>query len=157
MPATEVNRNPVAPAEDAAPAIVEIDRALSGSPEDPHDDLAGPNGLRMEISPSMLRVLSTAAREIARGHSITILHDDHEPTTQQASDLLGVSRPDLVSVLEAGKIAFRRTGTHRRRLMRDLLAYNATRDTLRHEHFRELRRASEALGRSDDDERSSSS
>lgn len=151
MAATELSRDPVVPNEDEARAIQEIDMFLSKAPEDTHYYLADSNGRRSEISPSMFRVLSTAAREMARGHSITILHYDHELTTQQAAEVLGVSRPYLVGLLEAGKIAFHRTGTHRRVRMRDLLAYKTTRDTLRHEHLRELRRASDALGVYDDE------
>ena len=88
---------------------------------------------------------------MAQGHSITILHYDHELTTQQAAELLGVSRPYFVSVLEAGKVAYHMVGTHRRVYMRDLLAYKERRDTLRHEHLRELRRVSESLGLYDDE------
>lgn len=151
MPVVEVDRNPVVPDEQETQAIREIDRALSGSPEDTHYFLADSKGMKMEISPSMFRVLARAAREMAQGHSITILHYDHELTTQQAAELLGVSRPYLINMLESGKIAYHLTGTHRRILMRDLLAYKERRDTLRHEHLRELRRASEALGLYDDE------
>lgn len=150
MPVTEVDRNPVVPAAQEARAIQEIDRALSSAPDDTHYYLADSTGHQTEISPSIFRVLAKAAREMAQGHSITILHYDHELTTQQAAELLGVSRPYFVSVLEAGKVAYHMAGTHRRVYMRDLLAYKQRRDTLRHEHLRELRRVSESLGLYDD-------
>lgn len=150
MPTTEVDRNPVVPEEREAQAIQEIDRALSSAPGDTHY-LVDSEGHKMAISPSIFRVLAKAAREMAQGHSITILHYDHELTTQQAADLLGVSRPYFIGILEAGKIAYHMTGTHRRIYMRDLLAYKERRDTLWHEHLRELRRVSESLGLYEDE------
>jgi len=104
MAATAVDSNPVVPEASEVPAIQEIHRALSAPADGMRYYLADSAGHRLEISPSVFRVLTQAAREMSQGHSVTILHYDHELTTQQAADLLGVSRPYLISLLEGGQI-----------------------------------------------------
>lgn len=104
------------------------------------------NHIKIELPHALFRVLVNVANQLADGNSVAILHYEEELTTQQAADILRVSRPYLIKLLEDGRIQYHKTGSHRRIRMRDLLEYKNSRDTLRKANVSEMVRVSEALG-----------
>ena len=73
-------------------------------------------------------------------------------TTQQAADLLGVSRPYLIRLLEEGKIPYSKSGSHRRILYEDLMAFSKVQDAGRSQALNEFLRSSEEFGLYDFDD-----
>jgi excisionase family DNA binding protein len=92
----------------------------------------------VELPASAVKLLVQLLSEMAEGNAVTLIPIHAELTTQQAADLIGVSRPFLVKVLEEGRLPFRKVGTHRRILYSDLIAYRDKIDERRHKALDEL-------------------
>lgn len=82
----------------------------------------------------------------ARGEALEIESLPAEVTTGQAADLLGVSRPTVVSLIDRGDLPAHRIGTHRRLRLQDVLAYRARAREQRRAALDELTAVSEELG-----------
>lgn len=94
---------------------------------------------RVELPAEIYRVVRQVVEALQQGLAVTVAPQTQTLTTQQAAELLGVSRPTVIKLLDEGKMPFERSGTHRRILLRDLLAYRKQR---REEQYAALRATS---------------
>ncbi|MBI3970124.1 MAG: helix-turn-helix domain-containing protein [Chloroflexi bacterium] len=108
--------------------------------------LLAPNGESMRLPDPLYSLLVRAVRELARGKAVTVVSVDSDLTTQQAADLLSVSRPFLIKLLESGAIPFHLVGTHRRIRLKDVLAYRERRSQERRAALAEMAREAQELG-----------
>jgi excisionase family DNA binding protein len=92
-----------------------------------------------------VRLLGALLTELAKGNAVTLMPHHAELTTQEAADLLNVSRPYLVSLLENGQLPFHKVGTHRRVRFADLITYKRRRDADSEEALRALSALSQDL------------
>ncbi|MFI6480433.1 excisionase family DNA-binding protein [Nonomuraea sp. NPDC050663] len=112
-------------AQDAARAMRRIKDYLSAHPgADPirvTGELAGDEAL--VLPRDVVTMLAYMLTQLAEGRGVTAMPNHAELTTNQAADLLNVSRPYLIGLLEAGKIPYRLVGRHRRVRFEHLMAY----------------------------------
>ncbi len=80
------------------------------------------------LSPAVAKTLVEVLRHFSAGKSVTLVPVGATLTTQQAADLLNVSRPYLIKLLETGKVSFEKVGRHRRIPSAELFAYKKRRD-----------------------------
>ena len=139
-----------APAEQRAD-VAALSKALEGIAKPrksrrPRCKLVGPKGETLTVPESVFYVLERVAQVLARGDAITVVPVGKELTTQQAADLLNVSRQYLVRLLEAKRIPHTKTGKHRRLRIGDVLAFKERRDQDRRKTLDELTNLSEKFG-----------
>ena len=111
--------------------------ALLSQDEAPSTTLTGPDGEELVLPPEVFEVLRDVVTAMSQGQAVTVAPVHQRLTTQEAADLLGVSRPTLVKLLEDGEIPYEQPGRHRRVLLSEVLAYRQRRSV----------RAREALDR----------
>jgi len=100
----------------------------------------------ISIPVAAFRLLNSILTEMAKGNAVTLIPVHAELTTQQAADILNVSRPFLIEQLEKGVIPYRKVGTHRRVMFKDLMEYKQTMDHNRLKALEELSVIDQELG-----------
>lgn len=93
--------------------------------------LVSPAGERIEIPGSVFKVLREAVGLMSHGRAITLVPDNQVVTTQRAADVLGMSRPFFIKLLDSGVMAHHRVGNQRRVYLHDVLEYAKKRDKQR--------------------------
>jgi excisionase family DNA binding protein len=101
---------------------------------------------RIEVPVSALRMLVEILAQMAQGNAISFMPIHAELTTQQVADFLNVSRPHVVAMLEEGAIPYRKVGTHRRVLFKDLIEYRRRSSEAGQQAADELTRQAQELG-----------
>jgi excisionase family DNA binding protein len=142
---------PTLPSEADAVLAKETSRVLAS-----HIRNSDPMELRISDDPSpdgMVKLPLSAARmlvrileEMARGNAVTLIPVHAELTTQEAAEMLNISRPSLIQLLDEGKIDYRRVGTHRRVRFEGLMKYKRAAETARRVALEELAAYDQELG-----------
>ena len=134
-------REPIAAPEDDR-GLSEVEAQLMhGSVQ-----LLDAHGERMNLPEELRDLLLRGVHELRRGNRVSLLSFGRLLTTQQAAELLGMSRPYLVRLLERDELPYEMVGTHRRLRLDDVLAYRRARSEHRREILRELNRDADDLG-----------
>ena len=106
--------------------------------------LIGPNGQAEEVPAELYSVLREVLQHLKDGQGISLIPNDTLLTTQQASQLLNISRPYLYKLIDAGEIPFEQVGSHRRLRLCDV-------EDLRERRRAESRKALDAIAALEDD------
>ena len=106
----------------------------------------GEPGEVLSVPAPAMQLLANIRAEMAQGNAVTVTPIHEEITTQQAADLLNVSRPFFVQLLDEGAIPFRKVGTRRRVRLQDVMAYKRDLYEKRRQTLNELTAYDQELG-----------
>jgi excisionase family DNA binding protein len=147
-----VTLEPVQPDQEAiATADAALDRVRAYLARHP----TGPEKVRLRVQEdgdelvvprAAVELFAQILAHMAAGHGVSVVPGHAELTTQQAADLLNVSRPYLIGLLDAGEIEYRKVGKHRRVRASSLLAYLRRDDQSRRAAADELSALTQEMG-----------
>jgi excisionase family DNA binding protein len=129
------------------PNLDDLDQLLRSSQQ---IMVTAPGRTGVELPESVIEILRQAVGYMLQGKGVTLTPVHRNLTTQEAADLLGVSRPFLVELLAKKEIPFHLVGTHRRIYLEDLLRFRERRDKGRKEIINQMAR--EAMENGDYDQ-----
>jgi excisionase family DNA binding protein len=135
----------VLPPDDPAD-LARFARGLAAVPARTRARLVGPDGTEIEIPDDLYGILRDVVDALSQGMAISIAPHNTMLTTQEAADLLNISRPTLVRLLADGEIPHTMRGRHRRVMLRDVLAYQDRTRTERREALDQIAAEGEEAG-----------
>jgi excisionase family DNA binding protein len=139
-------REPILARDEERSRIEQLDNLYEQQPSAASIKVVGATGEEIELPESILTLLRQAVQVLARGDAVSIVPVQKELTTQQAADLLNISRQYLIRVLDRGEVPFHKVGTHRRLAFSDVMEYKRRRDSERLDGFDALTQLSQELG-----------
>ncbi len=107
---------------------------------------AGQEVATLDLPQAAAYLLTEMLKEMAAGNAVALIPVEIELSTQQAADLLKVSRPYLVDLVTNGTLPARMVGNQRRLPLKDVLAYKVATRAKRREALRELAALDQELG-----------
>lgn len=120
--ASKMRERTVMPPEEPA-RLLELLTALGARDRSVRPALTASDGTKVELPDELYAVLRDVIEALAHGLAITVATMHTVLTTSQAAEILGISRPTLVRLLESGEIPYDKPGRHRRVRLDDVLAY----------------------------------
>jgi excisionase family DNA binding protein len=131
----------VLPARDTA--LLDAAEAVLRSDGDVEISAAGES---VALPPELRKLLADVVKTMRRGQAVTLAPLGQQLTTQEAADLLGISRPTLIKLLEQGLIPYETPGRHRRLRLSDVLAFQELRQAEQRQILSDLAAESQDLG-----------
>ena len=136
-------RTPITSTTEEQAALQKIEQALQCAQP---ARFIGPQGETLDIPASLLQALRVVVADLQQGDAISIMTLHQALTTQEAAEILNVSRPYLIKILEEGAMPYTKVGTHRRIRLNDVLAYKKVRNIREREGLTELAQISQEFG-----------
>ena len=147
---TRIDSEPPLISDRDAQLAREASRALDGSAVGQRLKMqiveAGEPCPAIELPAAATTLLKTLLKEMAAGRPVTIVPVEAEITTQQAAEILHVSRPFVVALIDNGTLPARMVGSHRRLQLHDVLSYKRASKTKAHKALKEMVAISQDLG-----------
>ncbi len=148
---TAIDRQPIAASEYEGQALKYLDAMLqhSATPQTSQVEslrLVGTQGEEVALPESVITALRQFARYLASGKAVAIVPINKTLTTQEAADILKISRPYLIKLLDEGALPYSKVGTHRRLQFEDVTAYKQRRDEDRQRALDHLAPLNEEMG-----------
>ncbi|MCO1582438.1 helix-turn-helix domain-containing protein [Crossiella sp. SN42] len=149
---TTLLNDQVQPGEDdvrtADVALARVTDYLTRHPDGPREVRlrVAEDGEELVVPRGAVELFARILAHMAAGQGVSVVPTNAELTTQQAADLLNVSRPYLIGLLDAGEIDYRKVGKHRRIRVTSLLAYLRRDDQRRREAADELTALTQEMG-----------
>jgi excisionase family DNA binding protein len=142
---------PTVPSDHDAVQARELSRVLEQHDADPkvlrvQIAAAGQEVTTLDLPPVVAHLLVSILKETAAGHAVTLVPFEAEITTQQAAELLNVSRPYVVAMIDKGTLPARMVGNQRRLPLKDVLAYKVDNRAKRRQTLRDLTALDQELG-----------